>query len=269
MSSVTIRATGLRMPARGQPRRRLFCLPYAGGGAGVFRHWASSPAFPDDVELVAAQLPGRESRVREPALDAIEAIVAAVLPLVPGEDALPYALFGHSMGALVAFELACRLEAEGRGPSHLFVSARRAPDEPDDRPPLHELPELEFLDEMQRRYGAIPEAVRREPDLLALLLPTLRADLRAIERYELSASVTLRCPIDVYGGADDQHPLPVQLEGWQRFGDGPVRLRLFAGDHFYLTAQRDALVRAIADSWSASASTAPTGSSDTLMEQVP
>jgi surfactin synthase thioesterase subunit len=241
-------ATALRVNARGVRRRRLFCLPYAGGGAGVFRAW--SEALPADVELLAAQLPGREGRLRERPFDSVADIVNAVLPLIAAASDLPYALFGHSMGALVAFELALLLEASPlRAPSHLFVSARRAPDEPESEPPVHHLPDTEFVDELQRRYRAIPEAVRREPDLLALLLPTLRADLRAIERYPVGGGRRLRAPLTVYGGSEDRHPTPSQLPGWQRVAEKTVRVRVFSGDHFYLTAQRDALVSDIARVW--------------------
>jgi medium-chain acyl-[acyl-carrier-protein] hydrolase len=181
-------------------------------------------------------------------------MVTAVQPLVAAASDLPYAIFGHSMGALVAFELTLALEAAGaRAPSHLFVSARRPPDEPDPEPPVHALPQEEFLDELQRRYGGVPEAVRQERELLELLLPTLRADIRAIERYAPSSRRRVRCPVHVYGGSEDRHPTPSQLPGWQRVADRDVRVRLFAGDHFYLNLQRDALMSDIVASWAAHA----------------
>jgi len=247
MSEAARAAGGLRFAAKVGPSRRLFCLPYAGGGAGVFRAW--SPILAPDIELVAVQLPGREGRLREPSFASIEEIVAAVLPLVVRASDLPYALFGHSMGALIAYALTVALEREGqRAPAHLFLSARRPPDEPDPESPLHGLPEAQFLDVIQTRYGAIPEAVLQEPDLLALLLPTLRADIGAIERFPLS-SQRVRCPVHVFGGARDRHPAPAQLAGWQRVAEQPVRVRLFEGDHFYLAAQREALVADICSQW--------------------
>jgi surfactin synthase thioesterase subunit len=241
-------ATLVRLGARGVPRRRLFCIPYAGGGVGAFRWWAM--ALPPDIELMAVQLPGRESRLLEAPFDAVSDMVRAIQPVIAAVSDLPYAFFGHSMGALVAFELTLALEAsDAQPPTHLFVSARRCPDEPDHEPPVHELPDDEFLDELQRRYGAVPDAVRQEPELLALLLPTLRADIRAIERYAPSSTRKVRCPVHVYGGADDRHPWPRQLPGWQRVAERDVRVRVFAGDHFYLTGQRDALTADIAASW--------------------
>ena len=200
--------------------------------------------------MLAVQLPGRESRLGERPLDDIKDMARAIQPAIAAASDLPYAIFGHSMGALVAFELTLSLEAhDGRAPSHLFVSARRSPDEPSTEPPVHALPEPEFLDELQRRYGAVPDAVRREPDLLALLVPTLRADIRAIETYAFGGDRKVQCPLHVYGGLEDQHPRPSQLGGWQRVAARDVRVRLFAGDHFYLNAQRDALTADIAAQW--------------------
>ena len=240
----------VRLGGRPSPRRRLFCLPFAGGGSAAYRLWPRS--LPDDLEVLAAQLPGHESRLAEPPLRSIHAMAEALRPAIEAEADLPYAIFGHSMGALVAFELAAALERDGaRPPARLFVSARRAPDEPDPLPPAHALPEPAFLDELQRRYGAIPEAIRQEPELLALMLPVLRADICAVETYAPTPGAMIRCPVDVYGGVDDTHPAPSQLSQWERVTAQPVRVRLFAGDHFYLAPQRDALTADIAARWTA------------------
>jgi surfactin synthase thioesterase subunit len=226
----------------------LICVPFAGGGVAAFRGW--SGGLPEDVELLVVQLPGREARLREPPFDNIPEIVDAVRAVVGQASELPYALFGHSMGALVAFELALSLEAgPGRGPDHLFVSARRPPDEPEPDPPVHGLPDDAFVDELQRRYRAIPDAVRQEPELLALLLPTLRADIRAIERYAPSSPRKVRCPVHVFGGVQDSYPRPAQLPGWQRVAEHGVRVRLFPGNHFYLAEQQAALLADISATW--------------------
>jgi surfactin synthase thioesterase subunit len=240
----------LRLGVRAAPRRRLFCLPYAGGGIAPYRLWFKS--LPDDIEVRAAQLPGREMRMREQPLSSIAAMVDALLPALEDAADLPYAIFGHSMGALVAFEMTRLLEARGvRAPSRLFVSARRSPDEPDPRPPVHSLPETEFLDALQERYGAIPDAVRNEPELLELLLPVLRADIRAVETYAPLPGAKVRCPVYVYGGEADTHPLPAQLPQWERMAEFVMRIRLFSGDHFYLNAQRELLTADIVANWSA------------------
>ena len=151
---------------------------------------------------------------------------------------VPYAIFGHSMGALVAFELASALEHDGgRPPEALFVSGRRPPDETDAAAPVHALPDAEFLDELQRRYGAVPDAVRHEPELLALLLPGLRADVRALETYRIADDTRIACPVHVYGGREDTRPPPDQLEGWSRRTEQPVRVRLFPGGHFFVAEE--------------------------------
>lgn len=239
----------LRLGVRAAPRRRLYCLPYAGGGVAAYRQWASG--LPDDIEVVAAQLPGREARLREAPLTSVQAIVALLADAITASADLPYAIFGHSMGGLVAFELARALEERGpRVPSHLFVSSRRPPDMPDPASPVHALPEPQFLDELQRRYDAIPDVVRQEPELLELLLPVLRADIQTIETYVPTPGAQVRCPVHVYGGLHDRYPVAADLPGWWRSSQGPVRMRLFPGDHFYMNAHRVALLRDIARHWS-------------------
>ncbi|MET0791816.1 MAG: alpha/beta fold hydrolase [Polyangiaceae bacterium] len=247
MSAAPRLATLFRITATRQPRGRLFCIPFAGGGVGAFRGWNSGA--PEGLEIFGVGLPGRESRLREPAFDSIPEIVEAVRSAITSASDLPFALFGHSMGALVAFELALALEAAEHGPEHLFVSARRPPDEPDPQPDVHTLPDEPFVDELQRRYGAIPDAVRNEPELLALLLPTLRADIRALERYTPISTRKVRCPVHVFGGLQDTHPAPAQLPGWQRVAEHGVRVRLFPGNHFYLATQQAALMADIRATW--------------------
>ena len=236
-------ASLLRFGSPTAPRCRLICFPFAGGGPATFRPWA--PLLPD-VEVLAVQFAGGD----RPRPDSVAAMVDAVRPAVEAATDLPYALFGHSMGALVAFELTLALEADdGVPPSLLFVSSRRPPDEIDHSAPINDLPQDQFLDELQRRFAAVPEAVRQEPDLLALLLPALRSDIRATETYAPLTDGKVRCPVHVYGGVDDRHPRPDQLHGWQRVAEQPVRLRMFRGDHFYLTTQRGDLTRDIAAQW--------------------
>jgi len=238
-------ASALRFATVAQPRWRLFCFPFAGGGAAGYRTWHRT--LPDDVDVVAIQLPGRDAHRRERPLDRIADMVRAARPVVEADSDLPYALFGHSMGALVAYELTVALEREGQSPpSHLFLSSRRPPDEQPDAPPIHALPDEEFLDLLQGRYGGVPEVVRREPDLLALLLPTLRADVAAIETYAPLTDRSVACPVRVYGGEHDRHPRPEQLPGWQRFADREVGVRLFPGDHFYLSAHQAELTADLA-----------------------
>lgn len=235
-SSITP-STLIRFPAAGAVGRRLVCLPFAGGGPAAYRSWPSR--LPPDVEVVAVVLPGRDpsSRVRPP--DSIDDLVVATRAAVfdlHAREPRPFSLFGHSMGALIAFELTVDLERSGGPtPTDLFVSGRRPPDEPHDGPRIHELDDDRFIDTVQHRYGGIPDVVRNEPDLLALLLPALRADVRAFETHVPLDDAVVRCPVHVYGGADDLHPSPDQLSGWQRVATSAASVRVFDGDHFYLT----------------------------------
>jgi surfactin synthase thioesterase subunit len=162
----------------------------------------------------------------------------------------PYALFGHSMGSLIAFELAVTLERDGgTPPDALFVSGRRPPSELHTGQHLHDLPDDAFLDAMDARYGGVPAAVRDEPELLALFLPALRADVRTFETYAPLTGCRVRCPVHVYGGADDTHPRPDQLAGWRAVAESDVTVRVFPGEHFYLTTARADLVADIARRW--------------------
>ena len=224
-------------------RLRLFCLPHAGAGASVFRGWAD--ALPPEVEVCPVQLPGRENRVAEPAFDRLPPLVEALADAVEPLLSLPFALFGHSNGALIGFELARTLRARGRpGPVHLFASGRRAPDLPADRPSIHHLPEPEFLADLQE-LGGIPPQVLEHPELLAVLLPTLRADVAIHETYEFPEQAPLACPLTAYGGLSDLKVSREQLQGWGRHTAGPFVMRLFPGGHFYLQEQRAELLRTL------------------------
>lgn len=236
-SSITP-STLIRFRAVDAVARRIFCLPFAGGGPAIYRCWPTR--LPSDVEVVAVVLPGRDpsSRVRPPdsLVDLVAATRAALLEL-HASDPRPFSLFGHSMGALIAFELAIDLERSGGpAPTHLFVSGRRPPDEPHDGPHIHGYDDDRFIEVVHRRYGGIPDVVRNEPDLLALLLPALRADVRAFETHNPIEGALVECPVHVYGGMDDLHPSPDQLAGWQRVASTITSVRVFDGDHFYLTS---------------------------------
>ncbi|MGE3272883.1 MAG: thioesterase II family protein, partial [Chloroflexota bacterium] len=166
-----------------QASLRLFCLPFGGGGAQTYREWPA--ALGPDIEVWHAQLPGREARHREPPLTSLPPLVqplaAAMLPYLDR----PYAIFGHSMGALIAFELARLFRRLGApAPTYLFVSARRAPHLPDWRPPLHTLPDADLVDHLNQRYNGLPRAVLESADLLRMFTPLIRADLTLTELYD-------------------------------------------------------------------------------------
>jgi medium-chain acyl-[acyl-carrier-protein] hydrolase len=237
-----------RFSPRPEAALRLFCFSYAGGGTAVFRPWADD--LPAEIEVCAVQLPARESRFREPPIASMQGLVDALIPAIEPELDRPFALFGHSMGSLLAFEVVRALQRRGlRCPTHLLVSGRRAPHLPEPESAIHMLDDDAFVAEIDRRYGGIPAEVLRHRDVLALLLPSLRADMAAIETHCHLPGDRLPCPITAFGGdADPRVPL-VQLQAWQDYAAAPIRLRLFAGGHFYFSdAQvRGALLRDVAD----------------------
>lgn len=238
----------LKFTPRPQARVRLFCFSSAGSGGAMYRPWLD--ALPPQVELCAVQLPGRENRLREKPFTALSSLVEALVPaLLPRLDR-PFALFGHSMGAMVAFELARRLQDAGAPqPAHLLVSGRRAPHLPETEAPMHRLGDEALVAEIERRYGGIPAEVRQHRDLMELLLPGLRADMTAVETHTFVPGETLRCPITAFGGASDPRATPEQLSAWSTHTSRVHRMRLFPGGHFYLhdATVRAALVGEIAD----------------------
>ena len=251
-------ASLIRYAAGATARRRLYCLPFAGGGPSTYRLWPRS--LPDDVEVVVVVIPGRDPRLRatsgEPPPGSMANLVGPCLTAIAemqATDPLPFAFFGHSMGALVAFELTVAMEAAATEvaarPDRLFVSGRRAPDERHEGDHIHGLPDDVFLDKMQRRYGAVPEAVLREPELLALFLPGLRADVEVFETYAPLTDRRVECPVRVYGGIDDRQPPPDALPAWQRVAERDISIQTFPGGHFYLNDARDGLAADVAAHW--------------------
>jgi medium-chain acyl-[acyl-carrier-protein] hydrolase len=198
------------------------------------------------VDVCAVQLPGRENRLREPAYTRFGDLMDATFRVLRPHLDMPFALFGHSMGALIAFELARRLRAEGAPtPAHLFVSGHRAPQLASPRSPLAHLPDAEFLAELRDRYDGVPAEVLRHPDLMALLLPCLRADLALVEDYRCHEEEPLACPISAYGGEDDPVANEAELAAWQVQTRGGFTLTRFAGTHFFIRSAREDLLAAL------------------------
>ncbi|MEO1456258.1 MAG: alpha/beta fold hydrolase [Pseudomonadota bacterium] len=250
---MTARDTNRASPWFFRPRpapdasHRLICFPCAGYSAAMFRTWPAG--LPAHVELVAVQPPGRATRFAEPAFESIPALVADLLSALSAITDKPYALFGHSMGAVVAAYAAAALaEAGAPAPLRLFLSARQPPDRPSPVPPVSHLSDDAFVEELQTRYGGIPEEILREPDMMALLLPTLRADIRALEATEGESPVPLPAPITAFGGVADRLVPADLLEGWAGWTAHGFDMRLFPGGHFYLEPSERALLAHIAAS---------------------
>jgi len=227
----------MTQPAASTPRRRLFCLPFAGGGASSYRGWGRW--LPSDLELCALQLPGREARFGEPLLRDMEAMVEGTLQAVAPLRDLPFAFFGHSMGAVIAYETARRLaELGGPQPGLLAVSGRAAPFLTGKMPPMHELDDAAFVEGLRRLEGT-PAEVLENAELMELILPVLRADFRAIETYRWREGPPLRAPLLVLGGESDPDTDPASLQAWAEVTQGGCRSELLPGGHFFLNEQRE------------------------------
>jgi medium-chain acyl-[acyl-carrier-protein] hydrolase len=204
------------------------------------------PELDADVELWAVNLPGRESSLKAPRFTALGELVDGLCSrFVPGLRA-PYAFFGHSMGALIGFELARRLRVDAvPGPEHLVLSGFRAPHLPDRHPPVHRLPDERLVARL-RRLGGTPPEVLREPELMELMLPLLRADLSICETYKYVYDDPLACSLTVFGGVDDREVDRDELAAWQRHVDGQFALHLFPGGHFFLQSVQGLVLRILA-----------------------
>jgi medium-chain acyl-[acyl-carrier-protein] hydrolase len=221
---------------------RLFCFHHAGAGASAFRPWIA-PLGAAGVAVCAVQLPGRENRFLEPAHTRLAPLLEALLPQLEPHLRRPYALFGHSMGALVAFAAARALRAAGApGPARLHVSGRIAPQLSDPRGRLHDLPDEDLLAEL-RVLGGVPAAVLDNRELMALQLPLLRADLAVNETYRHVAEAPLDVPITAFGGIDDPKVDEHELRGWARQTRAGFRLCLLPGGHFFVATALSLLLR--------------------------
>jgi medium-chain acyl-[acyl-carrier-protein] hydrolase len=227
-----------RRPA---PSIKLICFPYAGGTIATFRDW---PAYlPADVELYAIQLPGRANRTREVVCDRLQPLVQQLAETIGPVLEPPFAFFGHSMGALVSFELARELRRRRLpGPARQYVSGHRAPQLPDPNPAIHHLPEAEFLEEVRQLAGTPPEVLENE-ELMRLLLPTLRADFAACETYTYVAQPPLDIEIVAFGSLEDSQVSRPELQAWREQTQASFMLWMFPGDHFYLHYDAESLLR--------------------------
>ena len=230
----------------GKPRRktrlRLFCFPYAGGGASIFRQWPDEMS--EGVEVCPVQLPGRENRIAEPPFTRLSLLVDAMVKNLDSYFDLPFAFFGHSIGAKIAFELVRELRRKkGVQPVHLFVSGSRPPHIPEPRP-LHMLPEHEFVKEF-RRFSGTPEAVMQSRDLMEMYLPILRADFSIDETYVYYEDNPLDCPIFAFGGSEDKETNREELDAWRQHTTGSFTLQIFQGDHFFIKSSQSLLLDSI------------------------
>ncbi len=222
---------------------RLFCFPYAGGGASLFRPWAGG--LPAGVDICPVELPGRGWRMLEPAFDRIDCLVEAAYAGLRQFFNVKFAFFGHSLGALVCFELARLLqERHDPVPEHLFVSACRAPQLPNDDLPLTAGTDQQFIEALQGLKGTPPE-VLDNAELMELLLPTLRADFAACEQYVYHPREQITVPITAFGGLEDTMVTEDHLEPWREVTTASFELTMVQGDHFFLNGSWPSLLQSI------------------------
>ncbi|HJV96409.1 MAG TPA: alpha/beta fold hydrolase [Albitalea sp.] len=239
----------LRAPSRWfarfhEPRRpslRLFCFPYAGGSASVFRHWARQ--MDPRIDVVAVQLPGRGPRLDEAPWTEFDGLSAVLADAVAHEaGALRFAFFGHSMGALLMFEVARRLAAAGaRTPECVFASGRQAPHLPQPRLQRHRMNDADFIDELRRLQGT-PAEILDNPELLAILMPTIRGDFALLDSWAFADSAPLALPLYALAGRSDAHVALDAARQWQRWTGAEFELISYSGGHFFLHEQEPLVV---------------------------
>lgn len=221
---------------------RLVCFPYAGGGATVFRTWPD--ALPPEIEVLAVALPGRDARAREPRFERLPPLVAALTDAIGPQLRAPFAIFGHSFGAMVGLGFARELQRRALGqPIHFFASARRAP-QLAERIPLHGLPDPELVAEL-RRLGGTPDAVFDVPELVDYFLPIVRADIAVSETTTIGLDAPLSCPITAMGGVGDERVSIDELEAWRAQTTGPFEREMYPGGHFFLHSDREQLLSSL------------------------
>jgi medium-chain acyl-[acyl-carrier-protein] hydrolase len=227
---------------------RLFCLPYAGGGGSIYRTWQTS--FPAAVEICPIQLPGREMRLKEPHIRNFRLLLKELSrALIPFTDE-PYALFGHSMGALLVYELALDLVDQGRlPPSYVFVSGRQAPHISREilSKSIHKMSDGEIVSELSLVSGSTFAVALQDTELAKLVLPTLRADLEVCQSYSHLPHPPIKVSMAALGGASDPAVRPEDLQPWQETVSGPFSLHIIDGNHLFVVNAARQVQRIVRD----------------------
>jgi len=226
--------------ASSAPRLRLLCFPYAGGGPAVFRRWPQ--LFSREVEILAVQMPGRAARMAEAPYRTVADMVSDVVAGLAASSDAPFALFGHSLGGLVAFEVCRALRRRAAPlPEQLFVSATPAPHLPRRDRSTSALSDAALVDRIRRWNGTPPEVLGNR-EMMELVLPGIRADLAAVDVYEHEAEPPLDLPVTVFGGHADRMVERSSLDAWSAHTTAEFRLEMVPGDHFFLTTHETVLV---------------------------
>lgn len=228
-----------------QPTVRLYCFPFAGGTAAAYYPWAK--LLPSAVELCAIQLPGHGERINEPLVRSLDTMIDALLPVLQTQLTDPphrFAFFGHSLGALLAFELTRRLhDAGGPLPAHLFLSGRPAPNIPRSNPPLHFMNDAD-LDAAVRAMEGTPDELLNNDELMALMRPIIRADFTVSETWNYVPQTTqLPVAVTVLGGEDEFRGRLDELTDWSKITSENCKVVFFPGGHFFIQSSRDSVIK--------------------------
>ena len=217
-------------------RLRLYCFSYAGGSAGVFKPWRE--LLDAEVDLCAIQLPGRGMRLKEPPVKSLPELVQQIAQQIANEPPGPFAFFGHSLGALVAFEVTRFLVRHQLArPVHLFASGASAPQQRSEVPRLHEMDD-EAMSAALAKYNGTPPEVLQHRELMELVAPAIRADFGIAADYVYAPGVPLDLPIMVLQGTRDPDVNVEQAEAWRLETRGPSEVHWFDGDHFFIEGAR-------------------------------
>ena len=224
---------------------RLFCFPYSGASPHVFYPWLDE--FPDEIEIAPIQLPGYGARVYEPPRDDLPALISSLCRALVPHISGPFAFFGHSLGALVCYEVARELRRSGHPvPCRIFAAGRQAPHIATKFASVRELSRSEFV-EVLRRFQGTPETLLRNPEMLDLFLPVIRAGFLLNESYIYRDEPPLACAISTFGGLDDDWVEQGDLLAWAQHTAGPFSARLFPGNHFFIHSAQSPIIGAICD----------------------
>jgi len=240
--------------ASGKRPTRLYVFAHAGGSARTFAPWARLLA--PDIEVIGVEFPGHGSRMLEAPLSDVHEMAAVFVHELQVRElqvrelqvreglavdaAQPWALYGHSLGASIAYEAARLLASHPiHAPGHLLLGAMRAPHLPRTMPSIAHLPDDDFLRAVQESYGGVPEAVLAEPELLEIVLPALRADFIAYETYTPASLAPLSCPMTVFAGMSDPIIDEAEVAAWSHHTSGPFQMHALPGDHFFLGPCRE------------------------------
>jgi surfactin synthase thioesterase subunit len=222
---------------------RLFCFPFAGVGASFYYSWASS--LSEDIELCCVQLPGRENRIREHLIASLSEIIEELTEVLQIGMNIPYAFFGHSMGAFLSFELARNLRRKKISmPTSLIVSGSAAPQLKVPKSFICDLPDNLFIKEFIKHEGT-PELILKSPELMKIYLPILRADVALIESYQYNIEKALDCMISAFGGNSDKMVNQESLSAWKEQTCNIFSLHMFPGNHFYLKKEQKTLLHVL------------------------